>query len=130
MPELKLTMTAQISSGPALTLLDSLQPEGYGSIAISVPGGSTGAGKVKVRLAADKLSMLMITSDRFSDKIKIENGTGAGARTVPLTNPLLLSGGALDLLTDHQELTIENTGAAGTEDAVITILSAGDVTPP
>lgn len=130
MPDLKLTVTAQISSGPALTFLDTLQPEGYGSTTITVPGGSTTTDKIKVRLAADKLALLLITSDKFSDKIKIENGTGAAKRVLPLTNPVLLSGGALDLLSDHKELTIENSGAAGTDDAVLTILSAGDVTPP
>ena len=130
MPDLKLTVTAQVTAGPALTFLDALQPEGYGQTAVTVPGGSTGAGKVKVRLAADKLILLMITAGKYSDKVKIENGTGAAKRIVPLTNPVVLSGGALDLLSDHKELTIENSGAAGTDDAVITILSAGDVTPP
>ncbi|MDA1276725.1 MAG: hypothetical protein O2960_22125 [Verrucomicrobia bacterium] len=137
MPDLKLTVTAQISSGPALTFLDTLQPEGYGSTTITVPGGSsiepapsTVDKRVKVRLAADKLALLMITADKYSDKIKISNGSGADERIVPLTNPLLISGGVLDLLTDHEELTIENSGAAGADDAVLTILSAGDVTPP
>lgn len=137
MPDLKLTVTAQISSGPAFTFLDTLQPEGYGSTTITVPGGSsiepapsTVDKRVKVRLAADKLALLMITADKYSDKIKISNGSGADERIVPLTNPLLISGGVLDLLTDHEELTIENSGAAGADDAVLTILSAGDVTPP
>jgi len=129
MPDLKLTVTAQIASGPALTFLDTLKPEGYGSTSITVPGGSTGTKKVKVRLAADTLALLMVTSDKYSDKIKVSNGSGAAERVFPLTNPLILSGGALALLSDQKEITIENSGAVGTDNAVLTILSAGDVTP-
>ena len=129
MQDIKLTVTAQIASGPALTFIDSLKPEGYGSTSITVPGGSTGTSKVKVRLAADSLAVLMITSVKYSDKIKIENGAGAAKRILPLTNPLILSGGALALLSDHKEITIENSGTVGTDDAVLSILSAGDVTP-
>jgi hypothetical protein len=130
MPNLKLSVTAQVTSGPALTFLDTLTPEGYGSAVITVPGGSTGADKVTVRLAADTLSLLMITSDKYSDAITIESGTAGGLPTMPLTKPVFLSGGALDLLGAHGgELTVENTGAAGTDDAVLTILSAGEVTP-
>ena len=129
MPDLKLTVTAQIASGPALTFIDALKPEGYGSTSITVPGGSTGTKKVKVRLAADTLALLMVTSNKYSDKIKISNGTGTGERILPLTNPLILSGGALALLSDHTEITIENSGTVGTDDAVLSILSAGDVTP-
>jgi hypothetical protein len=85
---------------------------------------------VKVRLASDKLEILAITADKYSAKIKFTSGTGAGQRTLPLTKPVLLTGGAVDLLGDHQgELTIENSGTVGADDAVITILSAGDVTP-
>jgi hypothetical protein len=124
MPDLKLTVTAQIASGPALTFLDILKPEGYGSTTITVPGGGS---TVKVRLAADTLALLMVTSDKYSDKIKISSGGGV---PLPLTNPLILSGGALALLSDHKEITVENSGNVGTDDAVLTILSAGDVTPP
>ena len=129
MPDLKLTVTAQIASGPALTFPDNLKPEGYGSTVIPVPGGSTGTKKIKVRLAADTLALLMVTSTKYSDKIKISNGSGTSERILPLTNPLILSGGALALLSDHKEITIENAGTVTTDDATLTILSAGDVTP-
>jgi len=131
MPNLRLNVTAQVTGGPAMTFLENLQPEGYGQISIEVPGGSTGSGKVKVRLAADVLDLLLITSTTYSDKIKLESGTGSGARSFLLTSPVLLSGGAIELLGDHQgQLTIENSGTAGADDTTITILSAGDVTPP
>jgi hypothetical protein len=130
MPDFKLNVTVQVAAGPALTFLDTLKPEGYGHTTLSVPGGSTGSNKVKVRLASDQLELLMITADKYSDKIKLLSGTGPSQRSLLLTKPVLLSGGAVDLLGDHKgELTIENSGAAGPGDAVITILSAGDVTP-
>ena len=127
MPELKLTVTAQVSGGPALSFVETLQPEGYGSTTILVPAGSTGTSRVKVRLPADELSLLLITAETYSDQVKIGNGTGTDERILPLEHPILLSGGALDLLTDHEELLIENSG---TDDAVLTILASGDVTPP
>ena len=131
MSNLRLNVTVQVTGGPAMTFLENLQPEGYGQIAIHVPGGSTGADAVKVRLAPDVLDLLLITSTIYSDKLKVDSGTGGGARSFLLTHPVLLSGGALELLGDHQgELTIENLGVAGADDTTITILSAGDVTPP
>ena len=131
MPDLKLVVTAQIPEGPALSIVDTMTLEGYGQTTILLPHAS---GAVKIRLASDTLDLLMITSEKYSTstaQIMMETGTGAGKRVVELTKPLILLGGSIALLGDHKgEITLKNAGTLVTHDTTITVLSAGDVTPP
>ncbi len=130
MPDLKLIVTAQIPAGPALSFTDLMTPEGYGQTKIPLIHGTT----VKIRLASDAPDILMVTSEKYSTaaaKITMETGpVGAGRRTVELIKPLFLSGGAIALLGNHQgEITLIHAGTTAAHDTVVTILSAGDVTP-
>jgi hypothetical protein len=130
MPDIKINLAAQVTGGPSVAYARTLSPEGFALSTIKIPGGTTAAAPIQVKLASDKLDLLAITSSRYSDKIIVETGTGGALRQIKLTGPCVLTIGADVLLSGHNGLVkLSNTGATPAEDADITILSAGDVTP-
>jgi hypothetical protein len=131
MPEqIQLTLQAQASGGPQLTVGQLLQVDAYDKIQVTInakTGGAATVRKVKVLPAATKVRLLMITASSYSPALSYK-GSGTGNPAINLDGPLLLvgAGAAGAYNAGLEEIEFTNNEAAAYE---VEILIGRDTTP-
>jgi len=118
-----------IEGGPHLSPSGSVQVEAYDVVTAEVLGGESVTVDVQPASSLDRVELLLITSDRYSENLaySVTDGVSTGAQDVKLDAPQLMVGaGPIELLGGTaavipRQLEFVN-GMAADEPANVTIL--------
>lgn len=119
-------LDVQIDGGPSASATNILNVDAYDKIVLVVPGAAPGTASAAVQPGAAKVKFLLISADRYSDKVtyNVTPTSGAsGAKGVKLDSQQMLVGeGAVGLLgAAPNNLDFTNTLGVG-NDVTVTIL--------
>ena len=125
-------LTVEVKTGPKIaTAAQSLSVEAYEKIDVTVPGvdpndkTKPGTGTAVVLPSGSTAQFVMITSTVYGSGLTYTPGSKGSA--IVLDQPLLLSGGAVSLLSGLDTVTISNNTG---QNATVTILIGRTAQPP
>lgn len=122
----------QVVGGPGVSATSSLSVDAYDRIEVVIPGGPPAKASVAVQPGgAGKVKFLLISADRYSDKLTydvVDSNKAAGVSGVKLDSQQLLMGGGVGLLgVSPNQLNFAN-GLGAAQDVTVTILVGRDAT--
>jgi hypothetical protein len=127
------TLDVKIVGGPSASATSSLNVGAYDKVDAVIPGGpvaTPGTASIDVQPGgAGKVKFLLISSDKYSDKLTYDvHGTGGAAGVKLDSQQLLIGEGAIGLLGIAPK-TLDFSNKMGTgNDATISILVGRDAT--
>jgi hypothetical protein len=127
------TLDVQIVGGPSSSVTSSINVGAYDKVDAIIPGGpgaTPGTASVDVQPGgAGKVKFLLISSDRYGDKLTYDVQGASGAVGVKLDSQQLLIGeGAIGLLGTAPKTLDFSNGLGTGNDATISILVGRDAT--
>jgi hypothetical protein len=123
---INLNLNVQMVGGPSSSAASSLSVDAIEKIELVIPGTAPGKASAAVQPAAAKVKFLLISADKYSDKVTYDvvptTGTGGAAGVKLDSQQLLVGEGAVGLLgAAPNKLEFSNTLGAG-NDVSVTIL--------
>lgn len=136
MPELKTTIHVAVSGGPAIAVDQVEQLEAYDVIEVAVPPGATSLVAELQPVAADQMTLMLIRSDLYGEKIGYVASDGStDSDVIPLHGPQYYSRGMFALFGhDVLQLKFRNghpapTGGEQPKTAHVQVIVGRDATP-